>query len=376
MRVMIIAGEASGDQHSAKLVEAVHKRNPDVFFYGIGGDCMRKAGVDVIVDSAEMAVVGLVEIWAHRKVIFGALDKMRELLRTAPPDLLILTDYPEFNLRLAKTAKQLGIKVLFYISPQIWAWRQWRVKRIRKLVDMMAVIFPFELDFYYKHNVPVRFVGHPLANEVHASADKTSLCKEFGLDPDRPVIGLFPGSRRSEVKRLASTIFESARTLKQQNPDYQFLLPVASTLSEEIFKPYLDTTIPEITMINNRSYDVMQACDVIITVSGTVTLEIALIGTPLVIINRISPISYHLVKHLIKIEHIGLCNIVADKRVAPEYIQHAATVENITQEVNRILSDDNYRNTIRKGLNEIRMTLESSNKTTDIADLTLEMLKS
>ncbi|MCW9024609.1 MAG: lipid-A-disaccharide synthase [Gammaproteobacteria bacterium] len=374
MRVMIIAGEASGDQHSAKLVEAVHAKKPDVFFYGIGGENMRKAGVDVLVDSAEMAVVGVVEIWAHRKVIFGALDKMRELLRTDPPDLLILTDYPEFNLRLAKTAKQLGIKVLFYISPQIWAWRQWRVKRIRKLVDMMAVIFPFELEFYHKHQVPVRFVGHPLANEVHASADKETLCKEFGLNPDKPVIGLFPGSRRSEVKRLADTIFESAKILKQQYPDYQFLLPVASTLSKDIIESHISEDIPAITMIEDRSYDVMQACDVIITVSGTVTLEIALIGTPLVIINRISPISYHLVKHLIKIDHIGLCNIVADKRVAPEFIQHDATPEKITNEVKRILSDDNYREEIRNGLVEIRKKLESSGKVTSIGDLTLEML--
>ena len=374
MRVMIIAGEASGDQHSAKLVEAVHAKNPDVEFYGIGGEHMRAAGVKTLVDSAEMAVVGLVEIWAHRKVIFGALAQMRELLKINPPDLLILTDYPEFNLRLAKTAKQLGIKVLFYISPQIWAWRQWRVKKIRNLVDMMAVIFPFEEAFYLKHHVPVRFVGHPLANEVHASADKNTLCQEFGLDPNKPVVGLFPGSRRSEVKRLAATLFETAQQLKQHDPDIQFLLPVASTLNKTIFNDYMTDNTPAINMIEGRSYDVMQACDTIITVSGTVTLEIALIGTPLVIINRISPISYHLVKHLIKIDHIGLCNIVANKRVAPEFIQHDATVKNISKETIRILTDNTYRNTIREGLIEIRRKLESSEKVIDIADLTLEML--
>ena len=374
MRVMIIAGEASGDQHSAKLVEGVHEKNPDIQFYGIGGECMRTAGVETLVDSAEMAVVGVIEIWAHRKVIFGALAQMREELKNNPPDLLILTDYPEFNLRLAKTAKQLGIKVLFYISPQIWAWRQWRVKKIRNLVDMMAVIFPFEEKFYTKHNVPVRFVGHPLANEVHASADKETLCKEFGLDPDKPVVGLFPGSRRSEVKRLASTIFESAQLLKQHNPDIQFLLPVASTINKNIFQDYITEETPAITLIEDRSYDVMQACDTIITVSGTVTLEIALIGTPLVIINRISSLSYHLVKYLIKIGHIGLCNIVADKRVAPEFIQHNATVENISNETIKILTDDAYRNTIREGLIEIRHKLESSEKVIDVADLALEML--
>ena len=375
MRVMIIAGEASGDQHSARLVRSVHALDPSVEFFGIGGECMRKAGVDIRVDSADMAVVGLVEIWAHRKVIFGALNKMRDILKTDPPDLLFLTDYPEFNLRLAKTAKQAGVKVLFYISPQIWAWRQWRVKKIRSLVDMMAVIFPFELDFYHRHHVPVRFVGHPLADEVHASAGREALCAEFGLDSERPVVGLFPGSRQSEVKRLMPIIVETAKQLKQHKPDIQFLLPVASTLQPDIFNAYMDSETPPIKMLENRSYDVMAACDAIVTVSGTVTLEIALIGTPMVIINRISALSYFIAKQMVNVDHIGLCNIVAGKRIVTELIQYDAKAEKISAEIMKILTQDAYRQSIRNELQKVRTRLSSEGDVTDLATLTIELLK-
>lgn len=373
MRVMIIAGEASGDQHSARLVEAVHAIDPSVEFFGIGGEHMRRAGVKTLVDSADMAVVGLVEIWAHRKTIFGALARMREILKTDPPDLLFLTDYPEFNLRLAKTAKQQGVKVLFYISPQIWAWRQWRVKTIRKRVDMMAVIFPFELDFYRRHDVPVRFVGHPLAGEVHASAGRDSLCEEFGLDPRRPVVGLFPGSRQSEVKRLMPIIIDTAKRLRQQNPAIQFLLPIASTLGRESFSPYIDAETPAIHMVAGRGYDVMAACDAIVTVSGTVTLEIALIGTPMVIINRISALSYLIARYMVKVDHIGLCNIVAGKRVVPELIQYDAQAEKISAEILRMLRQPDYRQRIREELRAVRARLGDEAASTDLAKLTLEL---
>jgi len=263
---MIIAGEASGDLHAAKLVKAVTAHRPDIHFFGIGGEDMREAGVDVKVDAAELAVVGLVEIWAHRKVIFGALDQMRAEIRTNPPDLLVLVDYPEFNLRLAKTAKQHGVKVLYYISPQVWAWRQHRVKMIRQRVDKMAVVFPFEETFYQQHQVPVEFVGHPLVDEVKASADQDSLRREFNLKSGQPVIGLFPGSRRSEIKRLLAIILQSAECLKQQYPDAQFLMPLAPGLKPEDIQPYLHQH-PDlnIQVITDRAYDVMAACDVIIS---------------------------------------------------------------------------------------------------------------
>lgn len=373
---MIIAGEASGDLHAAKLVSAVKSRDPAIAFYGIGGADMRKAGVDIMVDAAELAVVGLVEIWAHRKVIFGALDLMRESIRQQPPDLLILVDYPEFNLRLAKTAKDNNVRVLYYISPQVWAWRQHRVKKIRQRVDMMAVVFPFEESFYQEHNVPVEFVGHPLVDEVRASADRDSLCHEFGLDPSKPVIGLFPGSRRSEIKRLLNTILQSAACLKQQYPDVQFLLPLAPGLKQSDLQGHLDTQPTlGVNIIADRAYDVMQACDLIVTVSGTVTLEIALIGTPLIIINKVAWLTYLLVHRMLKIKHIGLCNIVADKRIAPELIQHDATAERICAQMTALLAHPEQRKQMKQELSRIEDLLGKKGGIENIARLVLEMCR-
>ncbi len=374
-RVMLVAGEASGDLHAAKLAAGVLAKRTDVQFFGIGGSEMRKAGVDVLIDSAELAVVGLIEVLAHRKVIFGALNRMRDLLRTDPPDLLILTDYPDFNLRLAQTAKELGIRVLYYISPQVWAWREGRVKTIRERVDMMAVVFPFEETFYQKHHVPVRYVGHPLSEEVFASADRQTLLPQFGLDPAKLTVGLFPGSRQSEIRRLLPIILSAATQLKQKHPDLQFLLPIASTLKAEDLDPYMaDHQELGVKMIADRSYDVMEACDAIITVSGTVTLEIALLGKPMVIINKLAWLSFQIVKSMFKLDYIGLCNIVANERLVPELIQRDAKPDKIVMEIDRMLFDEPYRDRIRKKLSKVQKLLSQSPQHGDIVDLTLEML--
>jgi lipid-A-disaccharide synthase len=372
---MIIAGEASGDLHAAKLVKAVKAHRPDIEFYGIGGEDMREAGVEVMVDAAELAVVGLVEIWAHRKVIFGALNTMRQQIHDNPPDLLVLVDYPEFNLRLAKAAKQHGVKVLYYISPQVWAWRQYRVKKIRQRVDMMAVVFPFEETFYRQHQVPVEFVGHPLVDEVKASTDRDSLRKQFNLKNDQPVIGLFPGSRRSEIKRLLAIILQSAACLKQKYPGAQFLLPLAPGLKYSDIQAYLQPH-PDlaIQVIEDRAYDVMASCDVIITVSGTVTLEIALIGTPLLIINKVAWLTYAIVHRMLKIKHIGLCNIVADKRIAPELIQNEATPADICQSIADLLEQPATRERMRTDLGQIETMLGKKGGIENTAQLVISMV--
>lgn len=373
--VMIIAGEASGDLHGAKLVKNVKGKQADINFYGIGGEHMRAAGVRTYVDSKDMAVVGLVEILAHRKVIFGALNKMREMITTKPPDLLILVDYPEFNLRLAAHAKKHGVKVLFYISPQIWAWRQYRVKKIKRLVDMMAVVFPFEAAFYLKHQVPVEFVGHPLVDEVKPSASKIELQHAFGLDADKTTIGLFPGSRKSEIKRLFAIILQSARLLKQRHPNLQFVLPLSNTLDPADLQPLLsEYSDLAISVIQDRPYDVMHVSDLILTVSGTVTLEIALIGTPLVIINKLATFTYMLVRRLLKIDHIGLCNIVANKRIAPELIQHDATPQRIAQTMSSLLENPQTLQSMHEELATIEKMLGAGGGIGKISDLTLKML--
>jgi lipid-A-disaccharide synthase len=299
---------------------------------------------------------------------------LRELLQTDPPDLLILTDYPDFNLRLAKTAKECGVKVLYYISPQVWAWRQGRVKTIRERVDMMAVVFPFEEEFYKKHNVPVRFVGHPLLGEVEPSKSRTELFSEFNLDENKPVIGLFPGSRRSEIKRLLSIILDSATQLKQQRPELQFILPVASTLKADEIIEQIQKTDLDITIIEQRPYDSIELSDAIITVSGTVTLEIALLETPMVIINKLSWLSYLLVRQLLKIDSIGLCNIIAGMNIVPELLQNDATVEKITLEINKILDNKDYADRMKRDLGKITNLLDSDKKS-EISELVIEMLE-
>jgi len=371
---MIVAGEASGDQHAAKLVTAVGARSPQVSFFGIGGERMRAAGVEVRVDVARLAVVGLVEVLVHYREIKAVLEQARGWLRRDRPDLLILTDYPEFNLRLAQTAKQIGIPVLFYISPQVWAWRQRRVEMIRERVDMMAVVFPFEAEFYRRHDVPARFVGHPLVGEVPAAADRRALRQDLGLDPDRPVVGLFPGSRRSEIRRLLPIILSSARRLKRERPEVQFLLPRASTIAEADLRPYLDKAGLDIPVVGGRSYDVMHACDAIVTVSGTVTLEIALAGTPMVIINKVAWLTYFIVRPMLKIEHIGLCNIVAGERLVPELIQRDARPERIAAELEHILDDPAHAAELRERLGKVREKLGEADGTDEVADLVLEML--
>ena len=374
-RVMIIAGEASGDMHAAKLVREVNEKTSDINFYGIGGKHMVEAGVDALIDSADLAVVGLLEVLAHWNTISGALKKMQHLLRTDPPDLLVLTDYPDFNLRLAKTAKECGVKVLFYISPQVWAWRQKRVFKIKKLVDMMAVVFPFEEIFYKKYDVPVRFVGHPLVDEINVSADQQTLRNEFILDSDKPVIGLFPGSRHSEIKRLLPIIIDSAKEIIKEKPDAQFVIPVASTLKEEDILPYFNDVELDMRVISQRSHDVMTVCDAVITVSGTVTLELALLKIPMVVVNKISKLSYFIVTRTLKLDHIALCNIVANKRVVPELIQDDATSGKISANLLNLLNNSEKRSKIINEFNKTEDKLANKETKVELSDVLMDMLE-
>ena len=372
--VLIVAGEASGDAHGARLVSAVKEKDPSINFYGVGGSDMRAAGVDVDTDASELAVVGIWEVIAHRKVIFAVLNDLKERLRTSPPDLLLLIDYAEFNLKLAEYAKSIGVKVLFYISPQVWAWRQGRVNKIRNSVDMMAVIFNFEKEFFLKHNVPAKYVGHPLSHNVKPSIEKQEFLQQNDINTSHKVVGLFPGSRKSEIKRLLPIILESAKLLNQKDPGIEFLLPLASTLSQQDLAQYLNESTLNIHVIKDNAFNVMNACDAIVTVSGTVTLEIALIGTPLIIINRVSWLTYLIVKNMIKIPYIGLCNIVANKLIAPEFIQKDATPEKIAKALFELINDEDKNKETRKKLGLIHQLLIDAPVDISISDLTLEML--
>jgi lipid-A-disaccharide synthase len=368
-KIMIVAGEASGDIYGADLVREALSLNPNLRFFGIGGARMREAGVDTIVDSAAMAVVGLVEVLRHFDVISGAFLKLRRIIRTSPPDLLILIDYPGFNLRLARVAQQAGVKVLYYISPQIWAWHKGRAKKIARLVNHMAVIFPFEVPLYEQAGVPVSFVGHPLVDLVAVDRTRDTAAASFGLDPSRQIVGLFPGSRRSEIERLLPVILAAAARLQTRFPGIRFALPLASTLSNEDVMPQIEASGLEVTLTRDRIHDLIRACDAIVSVSGTVTLEIALVGTPMVIIYRLSPLTYQLAKRLVKVDHIGLCNIVAGETVARELIQAEVTPERIETELAAILEDSAYRATMQGKLANVRARLGSGGASANVARL-------
>jgi lipid-A-disaccharide synthase len=375
-RVMIVAGEASGDIYGADLVLQALLLDPGLRFFGIGGVRMREAGVATLVDSADMAVMGLVEVISHFGVISAAFKKLKRILQDDPPELLILIDYPGFNLRLANVAKKAGVKVLYYISPKVWAWKAGRVRTIAASVDHIAVIFPFEVPLYEKAGVPVTFVGHPLLDLVDVNMKRDEAAVSFGLDPSRKIVGLFPGSRRSEIERILPTILESARSVQQQFPDVQFVLPLASTLQDSDCLPRLTASgIPAI-ITRGRIHDLIRACDAVISVSGTVTLEIALIGTPMVIIYKLAPLTFLLAKRLVKVEHIGLCNIVAGETVVKELIQQDATPARISAEIGKILGNVLYANEIRQKLSAVRSQLIRGGASANVARLALSLMDS
>lgn len=373
--IMISAGEASGDLHAANLIKALRHIESDIQVRGLGGEMLRQAGVNPLIDCSDIAVMGIVEVLAKYRTIMGVLNRMREDVKTNPPDLLILVDYQEFNFKLAEAAKAAGVKVLFYISPQVWAWRPHRVHKIGKIIDMMAVLFPFEEKFYRQANVPVRFVGNPLVDEAIPSKTRAQALQQYKLDGIRPVIGLFPGSRRSEIKRILPIELKAARVLKQRYPDIQFILPIASSLDEADIAPYFKGYDElDVVRVKDLPYDVMQVCNAIIAASGTTTLEIALMGIPSVITYRISPVSYFILKRLVTIDHVGLVNIVAEKGIVKELIQHDARPDKIADEITKILDDEVYRNQMISELNQVRAKLGKEGGSNNVAQLAYEML--
>lgn len=373
-RVLIVSGEASGDQHGAKLVRQVHELDPNVHFLGIGGEHMRNAGVEILVDSKNMAVVGAIEILQHFKEIYHALRTAQKTIKKDHLDLVILIDYPEFNLQVAKAAKKKGVKVLYYISPQVWAWHQSRVKTIRKRVDKMLVVFPFEEEFYRRENVPVEFVGHPLAGQVRPNLSVAAARKLFDLENRKPIIGILPGSRKGEIKRLLPTLLQSAEDLKKYYPEATFVLPLASSLTRADIEPYLKKTTVDIKITEHQFYNTVQICDAAMVTSGTATLETALLGVPMLIVYKAAASTYHIAKRIIKIPYIGLCNIVAGQKIVKELIQHEANPNTISAEIREIIDNEGYRLKMRENLAQVKSKLGAEDKAHRAAKSVLELL--
>jgi lipid-A-disaccharide synthase len=375
-KVMIVAGEASGDLHGGNLVEQMHRIDPNVRFYGVGGRNMKEAGVDLIADSADMAVVGLTEVFAKLGTIRKVMHRLKTLLKTDKPDLLILIDYPDFNLTFAKSAKKSGVRIFYYISPQVWAWRKGRIKTIRKIVDKMSVILPFEAQLYHEAGVDAAFVGHPLLDLVKRKYAKEEALHRFDLREGVTTVGIMPGSRESEAVKLLPIMLEAAGIIRETIPRTQFVLPLADTLDEGFIADIIDKYPVEVKIIRNEIYDVIGSADAVMVASGTATLETALMETPMVIIYRVSPLSYYIGRMIINVDHIGLVNIIAGKTVVPELIQGEATPERVAAEVIDLLTNTERKGRIKSALSEIRNKLGSAGASGRAARLAYDMLAS
>jgi len=371
---MILAGEASGDAHAAEFVEQLKLEQPDLQLSGMGGKAMKNAGVDVFFDSSIIAVVGLVEVLRHWSDIKRAMGIVKQRLDQARPDLLILVDYPEFNLKMARHARELGIKVLFYISPQVWAWRPKRIHKIGGLIDHMAVIFKFEKQYYENAGIPVSFVGHPLVDKVKAGIDPQKIRIDLGISAHERVVGLFPGSRQSEISRLLPLMFATARRMQAREPKLKFLLPVASSLDFDELSERSKNSGLDITVTQDEIYDVIPCCDAIATCSGTVTLEIALLNIPMCILYKMSWLSYLIMSRLITIPYIGLANIVADKAVVKEFLQQDANPDAVSHELFELLENQTYLDQVKKGLKQVRENLGAGDGARTMAKLVLSLL--
>jgi lipid-A-disaccharide synthase len=370
--VAILAGEASGDQHGAKLVSAMQKKTPSLFFCGMGGDALRRAGVRIVVEASELTVVGITEVFVKIPAILKGMAKIKKLLKSLKPDLLILIDFPDFNLHIAAVAKKLGIPVLYYISPQIWAWRQGRVKRISQLVDHMAVILPFEQQFYKEHNVPVTFVGHPLLDANLPAADP-----DLNAGPNIPtVIGLVPGSRDIEIIRHLPVMLDSANILTQRLEQVTFIISHAPSVERKRIQAVIEGhhLRAKVEVISDGVEKVFERCDAIVAASGTVTLQAAIHGIPMVIIYKVSPVSAWLGKALIRVPNVGLVNLVAGRELVPELLQENATGDNIAQAIQNMLKDEEEFNHLKHQLIALRDMLGGGGASERVADLALEML--
>lgn len=372
-RVMIVAGEASGDLHGGNLAAALGEVRPGLGILGMGGEHMRRAGVEILVDNSSVAVVGLWEVLAHFRDIKAAYQTMKEGILSRRPSLLVLIDYPEFNLRLARVAKSAGVPVVYYISPQIWAWRRGRVKKIASLVRKMLVVFPFEEKFYRDAGIDCRFVGHPLLDAVGAATSPEELAGRVGLDPGRPILGILPGSRRKELANHLPVMLESFRLLKKKITGLQGIIPVAETLTPADFTPHTEG-IDDLALVEHDIDGVMSLMDAAVVASGTATLQTALHQKPMAIVYRLSPLTYFIGRRLIKVKHIGIVNIVAGEEVVPEFIQHRATPENIVDYLTRIFEDREYRDRTVEKLNGVRARLGSPGASRKAAREILDLL--
>src|SRR6266567_2497018 len=356
MNFLVSAGEASGDTYGAQLVEALHQLAPGASFFGMGGEKMRAAGCDLLVHANEVAVVGLVEVLTH---LPGIRRRFKHLVAEAAqrkPDAAVLIDFPDFNLRLARELHRLGIPVFYFVSPQVWAWRSGRVKQIKKYVRKMIVIFPFEQDFYKQHGVDVCYVGHPLAYAPAPQISREEFAAKYGLNAEKQWIALLPGSRKKEVRLNLPVILEAAALLQKQGTDFEYVLPVASTLDHEWLRAQLAASQLPIKLTDNARATLMHARAGVVA-SGTATVEAALAGTPFVVVYRLAPLTWLLGRRLVRLDTFAMANLIAGKKIVTELIQRGFTSESVVRALDKIIPDGPARAQMLADIHEVQTKL-------------------
>ena len=373
-RILITAGEASGDLHAGAVTRAIKQLEPEAEVFGMGGDCLREAGGEVLFDIKDHSVMGFVEVLKRLPDIWKLRSAFIELMDCRRPDVLLTIDYPGFNMRLAKLAKERGIKVVSFIAPSAWAWRPSRAAGVVKVVDKIASIFPFEYDLYKSYGADIEFVGHPLVDTVKPSLPRTEAEQLAGKRAGHPLVLLMPGSRTMEIQRLLPDMLAAAKILKQKRPDIDFAMPRAVTIAREMLEAPVKQAGLDIKLTEGHNYDVMSVADLAIATSGTVTLEAALCGLGCEILYKASPISFWIAKQVVEIPHIGLPNIVAGRLIEPELLQDDCIPEKIAGTALELLEPKRYE-LLQKDLQEVKEKLGAPGAVKRVAELVLRMAR-
>jgi len=372
-RLLLVAGEASGDLHAADLVRTLRASFPDLEVFGLGGERLREAGMHTVADANDVATVGLTQAAGRLRTLWRAYRALARRLREEPPDLCVFVDFPEFNLRLARLAKRAGVPVLYYIGPQVWAWRRGRVRKIARRVDRLAVVFPFEAPLYAGSGARAEFVGHPLLDRVRPTRPVAETLTRHGLDPAKRLVALLPGSRQKEMALILPPMAEAAERLVARG-DVQCVLALADTLSRaDIAATMRGRPLPA-TVVEGDTYDLVHASELVLVASGTATLETALLERPMVIVYRVAPLTYALARRLVSVPFIGMPNLIAGRAVVPELVQHEATGPAIAAAAARFLDDAGLRATTTAALAELRRQLGGGGAARKAAAIAAEML--
>jgi lipid-A-disaccharide synthase len=352
--ILISAGEPSGEMHAARLAAALHART-GAHLFGLGGTRMREAGVELLADSSQVAVVGISEVVRRLPSVWKVYRQLADDAARRKPDLAILVDFPDFNLRLARRLHRQGVRIVYFISPQVWAWRPKRMQLIRRLVSRVLCIFPFEEEFYQRADVPVNFVGHPLVDAVRPTMTREQFAARYQLDAAKPIVALLPGSRPAEIAHMLPGMLDACRHLERDG-QYQFVLAAAPGIPQESLQDHTRSG-PPLHIVEGATYDALAAADCAIVSSGTATVEAALLGTPMVVVYRVSAATAFIARRMVRTPFFSMVNLIAGRRVVPELIQEAFTLEAVAAEVRRLLGSAVEREIMRKDLAEVKRRL-------------------